>query len=135
MESTEVPHRQSNCLPSHRSKRWLVWGTVAALLLVHAGLVLYSSRRNFVTVDEVGHLASGVAHWETGDFSAYRVNPPLVRMLATLPVLAANPVTDYSDFRDVPGLRGEWPLGRQFIKANEARYFDLLCLARLSGAV
>lgn len=103
--------------------------------LAHAGLVLYSLRCNFATVDEVGHLAAGVAHWETGDFSPYRVNPPLVRLLATLPVLAASPAVDYSLLRDIPGQRSEWPLSQQFINANAPRYFDLLCLARLAGVV
>jgi len=122
-----------NIPQSGRRKCWLTWGAVAALLLIHAGLVLYSLRHNFVTVDEPGHLAAGVAHWETGDFSPYRVNPPLVRILAALPVLAAKPATDYSDTRDVPGQRSEWLLGQNFVKANAPRYFDLLCLARLAG--
>src|SRR5579875_1359209 len=87
--------------PNSRRKRRLTGGMVAALLLIHAGLVLYSLRHNFVTVDEVGHLAAGVAHWETGNFSPYRVNPPLVRMLAALPVLAANPATDYRNLHDI----------------------------------
>jgi hypothetical protein len=118
-----------------RRKRWLIGGMVAVLLLTHAGLVLYSLRHNFATVDEVAHLAAGVAHWETDDFSPYRVNPPLVRLLATLPVTAAQPTTNYSNLRDIPGERSEWPLGQDFVKANAARYFDLLCLARLAGVI
>ena len=120
---------------NNQLKRWLIGGMVAVLLAVHASLVLYSLRRNFVTVDEVGHLAAGVAHWETGDFGPYRVNPPLVRLLATLPVMAARPATDYKNLRDFPGERSEWPLGQDFVKANAARYFDLLCLARLAGVI
>jgi 4-amino-4-deoxy-L-arabinose transferase-like glycosyltransferase len=114
-------------------RRWLTGGVVAALLLIHASLIFYSLQHNFATVDEVGHLASGVAHWETGDFAPYRVNPPLVRMLAVLPLMAAKPSTDYSHLRDAPGERPEWQLGQDFIKANSGRYFDLLCLARLAG--
>ncbi len=121
--------------PSGGRQRWLTWSLASILLLIHAGLLLYSLRHNFATVDEVGHLAAGVTHWKTGDFSPYRVNPPLVRLLATLPVLAAKPETDYSPPRDVPGQRTEWPLGQLFLKANAARYFDLLCLARSAGVV
>jgi hypothetical protein len=121
--------------PSGRQNRWLTGGMVTVLLLIHACLVLYSLRHNFATVDEVGHLAAGVAHWKTGDFSPYRVNPPLVRMLATLPVMVAKPETDYSHPRDIPGERSEWPLGQKIMKANAPRYFDLLCLARLAGVL
>jgi 4-amino-4-deoxy-L-arabinose transferase-like glycosyltransferase len=124
--STSIPQ-------SGARKRWSTLGMVAALLLINAGLVLYSLRHNFACIDEVAHLAAGVAQWETGDFAPYRVNPPLVRMLATLPVTAAKPVTDYSDLRDFPGDRAEWELGHEFMKANATRYFDLLCLARLAG--
>ena len=40
------------------------------------------------TLDEVGHLPAGTYIWEFGRFDVYRVNPPLVRMLAGVPVIA-----------------------------------------------
>lgn len=136
MDSTVNDCDRNGDIPRNsRRNRWLIAFLVTVLLVIHAGLLLYSLRRNFATVDEVGHLAAGVAHWQTGDFSPYRVNPPLVRMLATLPVLAANPATDYSDLRDVPGRRSEWSLGHKFVQTNADRYFDLLCMARLAGVV
>lgn len=111
------------------------WALVASLLLVHAVLVVWSSRQNFVTVDEPGYFAAGIAHWETGSFALYRVNPPLPRMLAVLPALAARPATDYHNLKEeVPGDRSEWRVATDFVSANGARYFDLLCLARLAGA-
>ena len=103
------------------------------LLIVHAGLLLYSLRRNFVTVDEPGHFAAGISHWDTGTFIMYRVNPPLPRMLAVLPVLLANPHRDYSELSDQPGVRVEWWVSKDFVAANQGRYFDLICLARLAG--
>ncbi|MCA9171171.1 MAG: hypothetical protein KDB23_26040, partial [Planctomycetales bacterium] len=33
------------------------------------------------SADEAAHLASGLYHYATGRLDAYRVNPPLVRML------------------------------------------------------
>ena len=45
--------------------------------------------------DELGHLASGVYHWNTGRFDAYKVNPPLVRMWATLPLLTCPTAIDW----------------------------------------
>jgi hypothetical protein len=106
-----------------------------AVLTVHSVLLLYSERRNFVTADEFGHLAAGLSYWDTGSFGIYRVNPPMPQMIAVLPVLAARPKRDYRQLQlaDVPGQRSEWFVGQDFLVANEARYFDLVCRSRLSG--
>ncbi|MDR3637808.1 MAG: glycosyltransferase family 39 protein [Isosphaeraceae bacterium] len=108
---------------------------VILLLLVHAGLLLGNLRWNFIVVDEVAHVPAGVSHWQTGSFSLDRVNPPLARMLAALPMLPAHPKTDYHRFDASHGIRREWEVGRDFIAANGGRSFDLICLARLPGVV
>jgi hypothetical protein len=46
-----------------------------ALLLVHALLLAYSLRHQFATRDEVAHVPAGLAIWDTGTFSLYRLNP------------------------------------------------------------
>jgi len=102
-------------------------------MAVHAGLLFYSIRCHSVVVDEVGHIPSGLSHWQTGRFAAYRVNPPLGRMLATLPVLLAAPKLDLRGIDEQPGARPEWRLGILFASANAPRYHDLVCLARLAG--
>ena len=110
---------------------------VGAILTLHALLVWYSSRQNFATFDEVGFLASGVAHWETGTYRYYSVNPPLPRMLATLPVWMAEPVTTYPDpvNLDTPGSRPEMKAGLLLSEQNAERYLYLLRLSRLAGIV
>ena len=108
-------------------------GLVFALLTTHAVLLLASARWNFVTVDEVGHIPSGISHWTTGTFSAYRVNPPLARMLAALPVMLARPRLDFHRLSHDPHIRPEWDIGEDFITANWSSYLDLVFLARLSG--
>ena len=102
-------------------------------MVVHAGLLLGGLRNNFVVVDEVGHVAAGVSHWQTGSFALYRVNPPLGRMLAALPVLLARPRVDYTRLNPSPGYRSDWDVGLDFVELNAPRYFDLVCLARLPG--
>ncbi len=106
---------------------------VAVCLTTHALLLLHSLFQNYVTVDEVGHVPAGLSHWQTGRFEAYRVNPPLARMLATLPLLATDAETDYRRLTDTPGDRPEWNIGLDFIALNAGRYFELVCLARLAG--
>ena len=118
------------------SRSRIAWVSVlAALLAIHAVLLLVGLRRNFVVLDEVGHVPAGLSHWQTGTFSLYRVNPPLGRMLAALPVLAARPYTDYGRMDLRPGVRSDWDVGRDFAELNAARYFDLMCLARLPGVL
>ena len=38
-------------------------------------------------------MPAGVTYWQKGTFRLYHHNPPLVRMVAALPVIWANPVT------------------------------------------
>lgn len=106
---------------------------VVALLATHALLLLYGIRCHFATRNEVAHVPAGLAVWETGTFTLYRVNPPLWRMLAVLPVLAAQPRTDFADLSDAPELRQEWEAAHRFSDLNAHNYMDLIRLARLAG--
>jgi len=56
--------------------------TTAAILLMHVVLIAWIDLRNSPTIDELGHLAAGIATWKLGTFDIYRVNPPLVRTIA-----------------------------------------------------
>jgi hypothetical protein len=105
--------------------------SAAAILAVHVGLAVVSLPQQAVTIDEYGHLPAGVSHWQKRTFFVYSVNPPLVKMWAALPVLAAEPEMIYeADFRPVAGQRYEWILGRRFLQANRERYFQLFFLGR-----
>jgi len=75
-------------------------------------------------------LAAGLSHWEFGRFEVYRVNPPLVRMVAALPVLAAGYEEDWSEFYESSGGRPEYALGNSFIAANGERSLWLMTIAR-----
>ncbi len=108
---------------------------VVLLLACHALLLAASARVHSVTFDESAHIPSGLSHWQTSTFAAYRVNPPLPRMLAVLPLLAAGPRLADAEIvadRD-PFHRPEWALGRRFADDNRDRYHDLVFLARLAG--
>jgi hypothetical protein len=107
--------------------------SVAIILLIHAGLLLDCSRKNFATVDEAGHLVAGISHWTTGTYSTYRVNPPLARMLAVIPVFLLHPNTEGIQPTPALGERAEWRCANQFALDNPARYLNILFLARLAG--
>jgi hypothetical protein len=71
-------------------------------------------------------------HWTTGRFDLYRVNPPLVRLVATLPVLAAGVETPWPEgMSNPPGARPEFVVGRDTIcPANGSRTLLLVVAAR-----
>jgi hypothetical protein len=101
-----------------------------AILVVHTVLLAWSGHAHSPVSSEVGHLPSGVSHWRFGHFDLYRVNPPLVRMIAALPVLLANPATDWSSYSPYPTVRSESSVGNDFINANGQRSFWLYTLGR-----
>jgi 4-amino-4-deoxy-L-arabinose transferase-like glycosyltransferase len=80
-----------------RLSRSLELAIVGVVLSVHAALLLCSIRQNFLTIDEPYHVMAGISYWQTGNFSEYRVNPPLTKMLMALPVMAAMPGAGYMD--------------------------------------
>lgn len=103
----------------------------ALVVIVHALMLAWSAHRQSPTEDEIGHLVAGIQHWQTCWFDLYRVNPPLVRMVAAVPVILANPQTPEKkrfNFALVP--RNEFRLGAEFISGNGERSFWLFTLAR-----
>lgn len=126
---SEAPGRSGGFFPALRP------AAVAGLLTVHVALVLDCAARDFATYDEMGNLAAGLSYWETGNYRLYNVNPPLPKLLASLPVWLSGP--DLSALRQPgeSGHRPEWEVGDQFARHNAARCRTLIFLARCPGAV
>jgi hypothetical protein len=115
-------------LPPSRSGVIASRAVVAALLLIHALLLAWIAFRNSPTIDEVGHLPAGICIDRFGRFDIYRVNPPLVKAVAALPVVLWGPTTNWKSFYMEE--RSEWNLGTDFIVANGERAFWYFTLAR-----
>jgi hypothetical protein len=103
---------------------------VVALLSLHAGLLGWIGLRNSPGLDEVAHLSAGLSHWKLGRFELYRVNPPLVRMIAAVPLLFLDVNTDWSDYTDAPYTRPEFSVGNRFFELNGAKTFLYFTFAR-----
>jgi hypothetical protein len=88
--------------------------------------------RTAPTWDEWFHLPSGLYHVQYGDFSPYRVNPPLVRMIAALPVLAVGGSVNSIPLPSKTPSRSEITLGHYYIHAQGARCLFLFPLARMA---
>ena len=98
--------------------------------MIHTLLLGYSAYVHSPTLDEPGHLVAGLSHWKFGRFELYRVNPPLVRMVAALPVMAVGYNEDWGRFYEGPGARPEWKLGESFVAVNGERSFVLFMIGR-----
>ena len=109
-----------------RMARW----AVAGLLVIHTLLLGYSAYVHSPTLNEPAHLVAGLSHWKFGRFELYRVNPPLVRMVAAIPVMAVGYKDDSSGFYEGPGARPEMEMGENFIAANGERSSLLFMIAR-----
>lgn len=105
--------------------------TICCILFVHIILLIYSATIHSPTNGEVPALSAGIYHWQTGNFDLFRVNPPLVRMVAAIPVLFCNPKTDWSLNHDLLASRDEFPVGNEFIRINGNNSFRYFMLARL----
>lgn len=102
------------------------------VLLIHTAIL---TRIAFVTspnLDELAHLPSGISHWEFGRFDLYRVNPPLVRMVAAIPVMFTANDPDWSSYQDSLYSRSEFYVGKSFVRENQFNTFWYFTLARLA---
>jgi len=108
----------------------LVLTLLGLVFAIHVGLLAYSAAWQSPTLNEPGHLVAGLSHWRTGSFALYRVNPPLVRSIATLPVLLTNYDEDFRGFNAFPGARSEFSMGEEFIKNNGRKSLWMFTIAR-----
>jgi 4-amino-4-deoxy-L-arabinose transferase-like glycosyltransferase len=63
---------------------------VACLLAVQAAQMAFVVHRESLTFDEDNHMFAGYMMWHTGDFGLNPEHPPLVKLLATIPLLGQN---------------------------------------------
>jgi hypothetical protein len=106
---------------------------VAVFLLgFHTCLLAWCAFRDSPTDNELAHLTAGISHWLFGRFDLYRVNPPLVRLVAALPVLPMDYHANWTAYTDAPHQRPEFAVAGHFLRANGMRSATLLRIARLA---
>lgn len=113
-----------------RISQRFVWPV--CILIAHTVLLCNSAFVNSPNIDELAHLPSGISHWKFGRFDLYRVNPPLVRMVAAMPVMMTDAVLDWSNYRDSPYSRSEFLVGQSFVTNNQFESFRYFAMARLA---
>ena len=131
ISSKAEPAAKPNCLrePTSRiefAKRKYIWLLVA----VHTSLLVYSSVVHSPNLNEPAHLAAGLSHFKFGNFSLYPVNPPFIKCLAALPACVLGYEEDWSSVGVRGGVRPEFYVGADFIRANGMRSFWLVTFGR-----
>ncbi|MEM9369166.1 MAG: glycosyltransferase family 39 protein [Planctomycetota bacterium] len=116
-----------NHLWLRNSKAWL-----ALLLGIHAILLAYSGWWQSPTLNEPGHLVAGLHHWKSGDFTLYRVNPPLIRLVASVPATLLGCEEDWSGYYEHVGARPIFDMAEDFVIANGKSSLLYYRLARWS---
>ena len=102
---------------------------VGIFLTIHVFLVVVMAWTHSPNPDEVAHLPCGLAIWKQGRFDLYAVNPPLVRLTASFPLLFTKARLPDS-VKDLP--RQEFEFGDRFLALNQQnarRYFFYARLA------
>ncbi len=107
--SREQPARGYGLFPSSLGYREA--GVAGLLLLCYLVLALSASRQIGITLDEPVGMASGYALLTQGEFRIEREQPPLVKIVAALPLLKMHPGFD----PDLPSYRE----GRKWAFAND----------------
>ena len=117
-----------------RSKRRTNAYEIAALcfLLIVLGLQLFFSvRRESQTWDEANHIFTGFRTWTHADFGLNPEHPPLVKLLATVPLLSSQPKSPMLEerfFKEDAFLRG-----KEFLYQNDAE--KILSRTRMAAAI
>jgi len=110
--------------------RWLArYWILICLLTIHTVMLGYGAAIHAPGWDEVGHLPAGLSHWQLGNTELYRVNPPLVRMLATLPLLGIDWDVTWA-WSDAPRARPEFNLGKRLWTQHGVATYTYLTYAR-----
>lgn len=102
----------------------------AGVLLVHATLLAWSAWTHSAVVGESGHLAAGMSHLMLGRFDLFRVNPPLVRTVAAVPLCVASASVDWSSYDQDPLQRSEHRVGHDWVMANGSASASLIATSR-----
>ena len=114
------------------SKRW-TWAAVFVLLVVQATQVAFVVHRESLTFDEDNHIFAGYMMHKTGDYGLNPEHPPLVKLLATLPLLGRNlwvPPLQDRNFKTEAYLDG-----RDFLARNDGAAQHLVFGMRLCAGL
>src|ERR1700743_1970451 len=109
---------------------WLLAGGLIALQMILVAIIVHGESPTF---DEGDHIFAGYMMWHTGDYGLNPEHPPLVKLVATLPLLAEKlwvPPLQSRMFKTEAYLDG-----RDFLERNDGPGQRLLFRLRLAAGI
>lgn len=100
-------------------------------MVAHTAILSFCAVRQGFAWTETGLLPAGLLDWYHGAFDVYRVNPPLVRMWATLPLVIAGADMPVQPLSIPPHQRAEVDVSRRMLEEHGADAYNWLAIARL----
>ena len=97
-------------------------------MLVYVVMLVWGGGCHSPIADEPAYLASGISHWQYNQFELCKVSPPLVRLVAAIPVMLSGARVDLSLVPNAP--RSEHVAGQVFLKAYGENVFWLFTIGR-----
>lgn len=113
-----------------RPKLTLPSPLLLVLATAQAMLLLVTAWRTGPGWDEWGHLPSGLYTLQFCDHHPYQVNPPLIRVIAAVPVAAMGGAIEHQVLSTAPGFRSEGLLGMAYIHQQGEDVFYWMSVAR-----
>jgi len=110
-----------------------LWFAVIVLLAIQAAQMAFVVHRESLTFDEDDHMFAGYMMWHTGDYGLNPEHPPLVKLLATLPLLGENlwiPPLRHREFKAEAYLDG-----RDWLARNDGASQRLVFRMRLTAGL
>lgn len=92
-------------------------------------LIGFQATSSAVCVDEAAHIAAGLYHFKTGRLDSYNVNPPLVRLWASFPLLFTPVDIDWTH-PSSPFSRSEYQFADRWINGMQEPMKRQLLMAR-----
>jgi hypothetical protein len=110
-----------------------LWGVAATLIAIQALITVLVVHRESLTFDEGNHMFAGYMMWHTGDYGLNPEHPPLVKLLATIPMLGRDlwvPPLKGRDFKAEAYLDG-----RDWLARNDGDRNQLVFQMRLTAGL
>ncbi len=117
------------------SKLFSPWTIVAVLVMAALFLMLGPARGDSAIMDELAHIPAGYSYVKYLDYRLNPEHPPLVKILAGLPLLFKDLKFPTDQTSWTTDINGQWTAGTQFLYESGNNADEIIFLARLGPII
>ena len=93
---------------------WWAYMVLALICITSFSLMLHASRTDSAIDDELAHIPAGYGYIHNLDYRLNPEHPPLLKALATAPLLFLDPIFPTQNAAWTTAVNGQWDMGREF---------------------